>query len=77
MALRILFFGVLQDCTGTHALLDEPAADVEALRHRLETRFPCLAGQSFRFAVNAELAAGAAALNDGDEVALLPPFAGG
>jgi molybdopterin converting factor small subunit len=77
MALRVLFFGALQDCTGTHALLHEPAADVVALRRRLEERYPCLAGQSYRFAVNAEMAAGAAALADGDEVALLPPFAGG
>jgi len=77
MALRVLFFGSLQECTHTHALLCEVTADVVELQVALEKRYPCLVGKAYRFAVNAEICQGPTALADGDEIALMPPFAGG
>jgi molybdopterin converting factor subunit 1 len=81
VTIRVLFFGILRDVTG----LGEDRIDVpegSRLEHvfaAYATRFPRLneISASIVFALNQQFAPHSAAVNDGDEVAFLPPVSGG
>ena len=81
MKVRVLFFGIAHDLTGfsQEDLEISEGERLEDLRRCYEGRFPRLKemGDSILTAVNQEIAAPAAALHDGDEVAFLPPVSGG
>ena len=77
----VRFFGPAADATGTDRAeyqLADPAT-VTALREMILARHPALAAgaASLRFAVNQEFADETTTLSDGDEVAVIPPVAGG
>jgi len=81
MRVRVLFFGTLKDVAGkSSGMLDlrEGASVADVLAHyqaetpRLKELLPSLA-----MAVNQEYAGPSAKLNEGDEIALLPPVSGG
>lgn len=81
MRVRLLFFAQYRDAAGTEALdLELPeGADVAALVSTVRAReggFDSLPSDP-AVAVNQEYAALDRALADGDEVAFLPPVAGG
>ncbi|MFL6858615.1 MAG: molybdopterin converting factor subunit 1 [Allosphingosinicella sp.] len=76
----IRFLGRLREAVGTSALtvtLPEGVRDTESLRHWLGGDHPALREGSIRIAVNAELQPGSAPLDEGDEIAFLPPMSGG
>ena len=81
MQIRVLFFGALKDITGCAGQTVEMAAgaDLGALYARMEGQYPGLARHrpSLMFARNQEFSDLHAALEDGDEVGLLPPVSGG
>ena len=81
MKVKVLFFGALREQAGRPQLDVELAegARVADLRRTLEQRIPAVEkfGERLRLAVNLELAGEDHALAEGDEVALLPPVAGG
>ena len=73
----MLCFGSVPDITGFDAeILDSPDNTLD-LNNRLIERFPALSAVNYRFSVNHRLVSGNTPLADGDEVSLLPPFAGG
>ncbi|GIV31512.1 MAG: molybdopterin converting factor small subunit [Saprospiraceae bacterium] len=80
MKLQLLAFGIARDITGQRFLeLELPeGTTVARLREWLtekHPRFNSLA--SLRFAVNNEYAEEERTLQDGDEVAIIPPVSGG
>ena len=76
MAVNVLVFGSLTEATGEKRLqLDVP--DTEVLRSQLTASYPGLGEKPFTMAVNQSIVNKKTELNDGDEVALLPPYAGG
>ena len=77
MPVKLLFFGVLTDVTGTHEYSLEPVADVNALKAAVASKFPGVAEYQFNVAVNQEIVHENAAISDGDEVAFMPPYSGG
>lgn len=81
MKVRVLFFGVLKEAAGTaEGALELPAgATVDAAFQAAAARWPELERhrRSIVIAVNQKYALRADGLNDGDEVALLPPVSGG
>ncbi len=77
MEIKVIFFGVLTEVTGYNVKLYNNVNSVGDLRLRIEDDFPEIAHYSFRISVNQQIINGDAQLNDGDEVAYLPPFAGG
>ncbi len=81
MKVNVLFFGVTHDLTGmAQEHVDLPAGEsLEGLRRRYETRFPSLlsVSGSLLLAVNQEIAKASTLLQDGDEVAFMPPVSGG
>jgi molybdopterin converting factor subunit 1 len=79
---RVLLFAGARDVAGVRELeLPVPAegTTVEAIATEVVRRFPALAGylRSLRLAVNGEYAGGGVAVRAGDEIAVIPPVAGG
>ena len=81
MRVQVLYFGVLKECFGAERDAAELAdgSSVEDLLHLLRGRAEgaVVAWSSMAVAVNREYAGRATVLQDGDEVALLPPVSGG
>jgi molybdopterin synthase sulfur carrier subunit len=79
MKLNLLFFGILTDATGvTTFFLDAPVFDtVATLDTFVQNKYPRLKNHSYKIAVNQKIIPLSHLLRDGDEVAFLPPFAGG
>ena len=80
MRLKILYFAAVRDLVGLAGEeVDLPVATVAELGRALSARHPGLAGRlkPVRFARNAAFAEPADALAEGDEIALIPPVAGG
>lgn len=76
MSIKVLFFGQLKEVVQTDQVQLTGVKTAEEVRLELLGRFPDLAACSFQMATNHELNS-IKTLKDGDELALLPPFAGG
>ena len=76
MQVKVLFFGQLREVVIRDQLQLESVKTTKEARAALVQRFPDLAGCTFQMATNHELNSNKT-LEDGDELALLPPFAGG
>ena len=81
ITLHVLCFAAARDVVGVGELSWSlgDGASVATLRDAMFARYPGLAGhaRSLRFAVNGEYAGDALVLENGDEVAVIPPVAGG
>jgi molybdopterin synthase catalytic subunit len=82
IGIRLKLFGALRDEAGGDreiALEVEDGLDVAGLRSLLAERWPAVEryGDRLAVSVNLEVAGPQVALSEGDEVALLPPVAGG
>jgi molybdopterin converting factor small subunit len=75
--MNITFFGPLTDITGANTVTLEEIPDTDALRARLEERFPGLQDRKFVISVNNKVVRDNTPLTSTSEVALLPPFSGG
>lgn len=77
MKIRLKCFGRLAEITGKSELEVSEIADTDLLLEKMRRDFPGLNGCSFLISVNMKLVKSNQQLKQGDEVALLPPFAGG
>jgi sulfur-carrier protein len=77
MQVKVLFFGVLTEVTGTPVRHYHDVKSTGDLRLRIEDDFPEIAHYNFRISLNSQILNDEAELKDGDEVAFMPPFAGG
>jgi molybdopterin converting factor subunit 1 len=81
MKVRLLFFAVLRDIAGTgETELDLPdGTTAQAVWESLRSRHPQLAGYATApmTAINEEYASADAVLREGDDLAFIPPVAGG
>lgn len=83
MTIRLLYFSVLQDLAGVSEAAESlPDGETWTLGHlieRLEARMPRLRDWDRRllFAVNQTWADRDRVLQDGDEIAIMPPVQGG
>ena len=78
MRVTVLYFGMLKEIFGESAVMDLAGdADVAALVAAHRERAAGFAWGSIAVAVNQEYARVSDVLNEGDEVALLPPVSGG
>ena len=77
MEINVLFFGVLAEVTGTHRKHYTGVSSFSDLRHRVEDDFSGIAGYNYRNAVNNRMGSEEHVHSEGDEIAYLPPFAGG
>jgi molybdopterin converting factor subunit 1 len=78
MRVRVLYFGVLREKLGDQEFLElTDLATVASVLNVYRERVPGFAWDSIAVAVNQEYARAEVELQDGDEVALLPPVSGG
>jgi molybdopterin converting factor small subunit len=77
MKVKVLFFGILSEITGTGIKFYDDAKSIEHLKQRVTDDFPEIIHYKFKVSLNNGLIKGNAALNNNDEVAFLPPFEGG
>ena len=74
--MNVLLFGVLADVVGK-TTIQTKATDLDSLHKNMLAEFPQLKKYKFQVAVNKEKVENNISLTDKDEIALLPPFAGG
>ena len=77
MEIKVLLFGMLSEITGATELKLKDIENIRMLQSYLWKNYPEMKDMDYRFAVNKEIIDGKYELKNGDEVALLPPFAGG
>lgn len=77
MKVEVLLFGILAERADTSRLSIEGVGDIRALKKKIFINYPELEKYSFRVSVNKNIVEDEEKLRNGDEVALLPPFAGG
>ncbi len=77
MKVKLLFFGITQELAGSHKQEMEVPGDLESMKKKLFREIPGLENLSLAFAVNDTIVSGNTALQEGDEIAIMPPFAGG
>lgn len=78
MKLTINYFGMIAEAVGSSkAEFELHGKNVSDLKNELGTTFPELLVMSYQIAVNQKLASAEIELSEQDEIAVLPPFAGG
>jgi sulfur-carrier protein len=77
MQVKVLFFGVLAEVASTNCKHYRDVNSIGDLKLRIQDDFPEIVHFNFRISLNNEILNIEPLLHDGDEVALMPPFAGG
>ncbi len=80
MSVTLKYFGLLAEITHRNEEQMELTADVNTLlglKSAVEHRFPAFQKTAYSIALNQALCNDDLALKDDDEIAFLPPFAGG
>ena len=78
MKLKIKYFGMLSEIAEKDSeFLELNPISVSELKKVLQERYPKFITMNFKIAVNHSLVDESASLKNNDEIALLPPFAGG
>lgn len=78
MSITVKYFGAIEEVTGLseESVSADDFSSLEELKSHLLTKYESLGQLSFQLAVNQSMTA-SSSLQSGDEVAILPPFAGG
>jgi len=77
MEVKVLFFGVLAEVSGTPVKHYQDVRSMTDLKLRIQDDYPEIVHYSFRISLNSEITDEDSTLKSGDEIALMPPFAGG
>jgi sulfur-carrier protein len=77
MQVKVLFFGVLSEVTGTDYRHYMEVKSINDLKIRISDDYPEIEHYNYRISLNNEILNSDSNLNEGDEIAFLPPFAGG
>lgn len=77
MEVKVLFFGVLTEVAGTSIKEYRDVKSIGVLKQRIQDDFPEIVNYNFRISLNNQIINDEPELNNGDEIGLMPPFAGG
>jgi molybdopterin synthase sulfur carrier subunit len=77
MQVKVLFFGILAEVTGTICKQYHEVKSISDLKIRIYDDFPEVVHYNYCISLNHEIINHDSALKNGDELALMPPFAGG
>jgi molybdopterin synthase sulfur carrier subunit len=77
MELQLHTFGRISEITGQSILAVQACSDVSDVREWLEATYPLIRKVPYQVAVNRKIVKENVQLHPNDELAVLPPFAGG
>lgn len=77
MEVNVLLFGQIVDIIGKSSIKVDDVEDTNALVQKLQSMYPALANSKYAVAVNKKIINSNTLLQQGEEVAILPPFSGG
>lgn len=81
MKLKILLFGILADIAGKSGIEIEieidKTADTDSLQKKVNETYPDFIKTNYALSLNKKIVNSNQQININDEIALLPPFAGG
>ena len=77
MKIKLLLFGILATLTKTQELEYTDTISIKELKLKLFQQFPELKSYQFQIYVNQQPVNEKQALKEADEIAFIPPFAGG
>jgi len=77
MKVNVLLFGSLADIAGKSKLEISGCKDTQSLTRKITEEFPKLRDCEFLISVNKKIVINNQQLGPGNEIAFLPPFAGG
>jgi len=77
MKVKVRLFGIFSERADTSKLLIENVSTKDELMDRIWAKYPDCKEMTHIVSVNQEIVNEDITLQDGDEVALMPPFAGG
>lgn len=77
MKIKVLFFGILTDISKKNKEEIKGVENLTDLKAYLFKTYPEMKDMDFRYALNKEIINDNVSFKDKDELALLPPFAGG
>jgi molybdopterin synthase sulfur carrier subunit len=77
MEVKVLFFGVLAEVSGTYFKHYRDVKSINELKLRVLDDFPEIVHYNFLISLNSLITDNDLSLKSGDEIALMPPFSGG
>jgi len=77
MSIKVLLFGAIKDHIGSAEIELNDLDSTERVREHLEGEYPFIRSTRYILALNQERIEDDRPVQDGDEIALMPPFAGG
>lgn len=78
MILKLKYFGMIAEAVGKeNEEIEFTSSSVEELDKVLKNQYAKLSSMNYKVAVNQSFVEPTTLLKDNDEIALLPPFAGG
>jgi molybdopterin synthase sulfur carrier subunit len=77
MEVKVLFFGVLAEIASTNMKIYREVKSISDLKLRIQDDFPEMVHYNYRISLNNEIINNDQGLKNGDEIAFMPPFAGG
>lgn len=75
--MKILYFGVLSEIAGKSEENLDFSGPISKLQLKLSEMYPEIQKHRFQISLNQQIVDNSQIVNQGDEVALLPPFTGG
>jgi len=75
--MNVLLFGVLADIVKTQRIGIAGVSTTDELIKLMEEKYPEIKNYTYQIAVNQKQIEGNCVISENDEIALLPPFAGG
>ena len=77
MKIKVLLFGILAEEAGKDEIVAGPVSNLNELKDIVLKQYPSFNKYKFNISVNHMILHTNTDLKEGDEVAFLPPFAGG
>jgi len=75
--MKVRIFGILTDVLKCSEMEMHVVSDTDTFKKVLYEKYPVLKDHTFQITLNSEKVTKNILLNENDEIALLPPFAGG
>ena len=77
MGIKVLYFGRIAEICNTTSEIFTDVIDVDALKNAIHSKYNLLLSFKYKVSINNKIYNENRMLNNGDEIALLPPFSGG